>query len=76
MLVESYPAVYPNPANFGNCQDQHCRDAWKVLQWMLTADASGTLGVAFEIDRLPFGRVEGVAFWEQVCFEGWILGVS
>lgn len=75
VVVESYPAIYPNPPDFGDCRDAHCRDAWKVLQWMLTADEAGTLGEAFEIVPLPFGQVENSSFQEQVRFEGWILGV-
>lgn len=75
ILVESYPALYPAPAGFGDCRDEHCRDAWKALQWMLTTDEAGTLYEAFEIDPVPFGRVEGADFREQVRFEGWILGV-
>ena len=75
LVVESYPAMYPEPASYGACRDEHCRDAWKVLRWMVEADASGTLEQAFELTLKPFGRVEGVGFEDQVRFEGWILGI-
>jgi hypothetical protein len=78
VVVESYPAMYPEPYDFGPCpdNDRDCRDAWKALRWMVQADACGTLEQAFEVVPQPFGRAVGVGFEEQVCFEGWILGVS
>ncbi|CAA9287371.1 MAG: hypothetical protein AVDCRST_MAG93-3639 [uncultured Chloroflexia bacterium] len=76
VIVESYPAMYPEPTSYGDCRDEHCRDAWKALQWMLGESASGTLMEAFDLPKKPFGRVEGVGFEEQVRFEGWIFGVS
>jgi len=76
VLVESYPALYPKPASFGTCTTDDQRDAWKVLQWMSAADKRGSLTEAFSPTPLRYGRVEGISFWEQVRFEGWILGVS
>lgn len=76
ILAESYPAMYPEPASYGDCRDEHCRDAWKVLQWIIEAEASGTLGQAFELNPRPFGRFENISYEDQVRFEGWILGIS
>ncbi len=77
IMVESYPAIYPEPQDFGGCRenDEHCHDAWKALQWMLQKAKAGTLGRYFNIAPKPFGRVEGIRFEEQVRFEGWIFGV-
>ncbi len=75
VIVESYPAVYPEPPDYGECTDEHCRDAWKVLQWMLGKANAGNLGEYFQIASVPFGRIENVSFEEQVSFEGWIFGV-
>ena len=76
IVVESYPAMYPEPASYGDCQDEHCQDAWKVLQWIIRADASGTIEQAFELAPRPFGRFEDISFEDQVRFEGWMFGVS
>jgi hypothetical protein len=76
VLVESYPAICPTPAEFGPCADAHERDAWKVLRRMIEASRAGALADAFKVPRKPFGRVEGVSFDEQVRFEGWIFAVS
>jgi len=75
LIVESYPAIYPEPLDYGDCTDEHCKDAWKALQWMLGKANAGTLGRYFQIDSLPFRRVENISFEEQVRFEGWIFGV-
>ena len=76
LLVESYPAIYPTPQDFGPCVDDDQRDAWRVLDWILNASASESLAAAFSIPQLAFGRYEGVNFWDQVRFEGWILGAG
>lgn len=76
VIVESYPAVCPEPQDYGECKDQHCRDAWKVLQWMLTEAKAETLDSRFEITPKPFGRGKDVSFEDQISFEGWIFGVS
>ena len=76
LLVESYPAIYPKLDDYGPCHDDHQKDAWKVLQWLLKADAAGSLGRAFAIALQPFGRYEGASFLEQIRFEGWIVGVA
>lgn len=76
VLAESYPAIYPEPSDYGGCRDEHCRDAWKALRWMVEQDEEGTLEDHFELAPRPFGRAEGVGFEDQVRFEGWILGVS
>lgn len=75
VIVESYPAIYPEPPDYGGCTDEHCRDAWRVLQWMLGHHENEALGDYFDIAPVPFGRVENVSFDEQVRFEGWIFGV-
>ena len=75
IIVESYPAIYPEPEDYGECTDEHCRDAWRVLQWMLKKANCGTLGEYFQIAPVPFGLVENVSFEKQVRFEGWIFGV-
>ena len=75
ILVESYPAIYPELPDYGPCTDENCQDAWRVLQWMLTKADAGTLESTFEIAPKPFGRVKGISFEDQVRFEGWILGV-
>jgi hypothetical protein len=77
VVVESYPAICPVPADFGPCLsgDNDQRDAWKVLQMLMAKRADRTLDQLFEIPELPFGRVNGVTFDEQVQFEGWILGL-
>ncbi len=71
ILVESYPAP-----DYGECTDEHCQDAWRVLQWMLRKANAGTLEGHFEVASKPFGRIEHVSFEDQVRFEGWIFGVS
>ena len=76
VLVESYPALCPKLAAFGPCTNDHQRDAWKVLQWMSEADEGSRLAESFSLEPLRFGRVEGISFWEQVRFEGWMLGVG
>ncbi len=76
IIVESYPAIYCEPPDYGECKDEHCQDAWRVLQWMLRKANTGTLERYFQIASVPFGRVADVSFKEQVRFEGWILGVS
>ena len=76
ILAESYPAIYPELSDYGECTDEHCRDAWKVLRWMTVQDKQGSLERCFEISPQPFGRVDCVDFEKQVRFEGWILGVS
>lgn len=76
VLVESYPAICRVPGEPRRPEDEHHRDARRVLDWMLRADRADQLGPAFQLPPLPFGRVEGVSFAEQVRFEGWILGVT
>jgi hypothetical protein len=76
VLVESYPALYPKLDSFGPCVTPDQRDAWKVLQWMSENDERGSLAEAFSPAPLRFGRIAGISFWEQVRFEGWILGVT
>jgi hypothetical protein len=75
LIVESYPAMCPKLASFGPCEKADEQDAWKVLQWMINADERDELGESFSPAPPRFGRVTGIDFWEQVRFEGWILGV-
>jgi hypothetical protein len=70
ILAESYPAIYPELSDYGECTDEHCRDAWKALRWMTVQDERGSLERCFEIGPQPFGRVECVDFEEQIRFEG------
>jgi hypothetical protein len=74
VLAESYPAIYPQTQDREESHDEHTRDAWRVLQWLLAEDEAGTLMNHFGIEALPFGRAEGASFQDQVRFEGWILG--
>jgi hypothetical protein len=76
LLVKSYPAICSSLADYGPCLDNHQRDAWRVLDWILQSAAGGTLGAAFNIRDRPFGRVMGVDFKQQIMFEGWVLGVE
>lgn len=78
LLVESYPAIFPklDDKDDGPCTDDHQRDAWRVLDWVLWADETETLRAAFTIPLTHFGRIERVSFLGQVRFEGWIIGVS
>lgn len=76
VLVECYPALFAKPTAFGPCTTDDQQDAWKVLLWMIEADERDSLNKSFSPPSLRFGRVEGISFWEQVRFEGWILGVS
>jgi hypothetical protein len=77
VLVESYPAICPLPADFGPCRpgDNDQRDAWKVLQMLIAKQGDGSLRDLFRVPEIPVGRVNGVSFDEQVQFEGWILGL-
>ena len=82
VLVESYPAICRPPDDataewWGPCRadDDHQRDAWKVLQYIVAARKDGTLPRAFEIPELRFGRIKDVGFWEQIQFEGCIFGL-
>jgi len=78
VLVESYPAICPklHDRDYGPCANDHQRDAWRVLDWILHADKTETLRTAFKIPLTRFGRIESASFLEQVRFEGWIIGVS
>jgi hypothetical protein len=76
LLVESYPAICPALFDYGPCRDEHECDAWKVLQWVVSAVRTGRLENAFVIRPHPFGRIENIPFADQIRFEGWILGVS
>ena len=75
VLVESYPAIFPNPAS-GPFKTNDERDAWKVLSWMCDADRIGALSGEFELSPPPFGRIQGIGFEQQIRSEGWIFGVG
>ena len=75
VLVESYPAICPRRYDDGQCRDDHQRDAWKVLQYLVTANQNGHIGDWFTIAEQPFGRIENVEFHDQIGFEGWIFGL-
>lgn len=76
VIVESYPSICPLPESFGPCEDDDQRDAWKVLQMLVSKRAAGTLQRDFVIPEVPFGRHEGVSYEDQVQFEGWIIGLN
>ena len=76
IIVESYPSICPVPENLGPCEDDNQRDAWKVLQMLVTKRAAGILQDGFVIPQVPFGRYEAVSFEDQVQFEGWIIGLN
>jgi hypothetical protein len=78
VLVESYPAVCQGPGDYGPCRvnDQNQRDAWKVLQMLVTKRNDGALPRLFQIKEQPFGRITGVDFKKQIQFEGFILGLN
>lgn len=78
VLIESYPAVCSYFGDYGPCRanDQNQRDAWKVLQALVKARHDGTMRELFQVKEQPFGRITGVEFWEQIQFEGFILGLN
>lgn len=75
VLVESYPSICPDLDNYGACRDEHQRDAWKVLQFLVAARANETLLQMFDIPEQPCGRIAEVPFETQIQFEGYILGL-
>jgi len=75
LLVESYPAICPKLASYGPCKDGHQRDAWRVLAYLSLANDEGRLSEMFEIKEMPFGRIDDVYFFEQIRFEGFIIGL-
>jgi hypothetical protein len=75
VVVESYPAIVPQPTCWGTTQGEHERDAWKVLQHLIEANRRGEIGRYFSLRELPFGRVKDVSFATQVQFEGFIFGL-
>lgn len=78
VLVESYPALCPQLNDYGPCRDNdgHQRDAWRVLQMLISARAEGTLAEMFNINEVRFGRISEVPFKEQIRFEGYIYGLN
>lgn len=76
LVVESYPSLCPRPDSYGPCTDDHQRDAYRVLDWLLGKAAANELERVFSIQEKPFGRIDGTDFYEQVGFEGWIIGVG
>jgi hypothetical protein len=76
VLVESYPSICPELDDYDDCRDDHQRDAWKVLQFLVAARADQSLGEMFEIKEQPCGRIDGVSFDTQIEFEGFILGLK
>lgn len=76
LIVESYPSICPVPENLGPCEDDDQRDAWKVLQMLVSKRAADTLHHDFVIPTVPFGRYDAVSLEDQVQFEGWIIGLN
>ena len=76
VLAESYPAICQQPVENGPCYDQHERDAWKVLQMLRIKKNEKSLASLFHIKEQPCGRINGIAFHEQIRFEGFILGIT
>jgi hypothetical protein len=75
VLAECYPAAMAAKARAvptGTSPDE--RDALGIVGWLLDRAAANTLGRSFALGELPFGRVEGVPWGEQIVFEGWMLG--
>lgn len=77
LFVESYPALCPHLDDYGPCRanDGNQKDAWKVLQYLVSARMENRLPDLFSIPETPFGRLIDVAFRQQVQFEGFILGL-
>ncbi len=75
VLVESYPALCPQLDGYGPCRDDHQRDAWRVLQYLVTAVQNGEIGDWFTIAEQPCGRITNVDCRHQIRFEGWIFGL-
>jgi len=76
LVVESYPAICPRLEDYGPCVDDDQRDAWQVLQWLLSQQNAGNLPHLFSILSKPYGRHDGASFKQQIEFEGWIVGVQ
>src|SRR4051794_27832001 len=62
VLAESYPAIFSMPVDYGPCRpdDQHQRDAWKVLQMLLKARNQERLPHLFHINEQRVGRITDV----------------
>jgi hypothetical protein len=75
LLAESYPAICPALADNGPCKDDDQRAAWRVLDFLVTANAERRLPNLFQIEEAPFGQIDGVGFQEQIQFEGFIIGL-
>jgi hypothetical protein len=78
VLVEVYPAIFPEVPDYGPCRerDNNQRDAWKVLWHLMAANQHGEIGQWFTVAEQPFGRVTNVGFRDQIGFEGWIFGLK
>lgn len=76
VLVESYPAIFPKLEDYGPCQGNHEKDAWRVLQHLVQANRRGELANWFTLPSVPFGRVEKIELKDQVRFEGHIFGLQ
>jgi len=75
VLVETYPAICPKCEDYGPCQGNDERDAWKVLQMLVQHNQNDTLADFFDIPEQHFGRIPNVNFDAQFQFEGWIFGL-
>jgi hypothetical protein len=75
VLVESYPALYPPPDDYGPCIDPHQRDAWRVLHYLVEMKRKGRLPELFDVKPMPIGRALAVDFIDQIQFEGYIVGL-
>lgn len=60
----------------GPWTDEDQEDAWRVLMHLVTALKAGKLSEMFRIPETPFGRCSGVDYWQQIQFEGFILGMN
>jgi hypothetical protein len=76
VLAESYPAICPTLGDFGQCRDDHQRDAWRVLQMLVTRRNERRLRDLFQLKERQFGRINCVGFQKQIQFEGFILGIG
>lgn len=78
VLAESYPAICERLVEYGACRtdDPHQRDAWRVIQMLLSHREHGRLPDLFQIKERPFGRISDVDFKTQIQFEGHIIGIG
>jgi hypothetical protein len=75
VIAESYPSICPKFVDTVQCRNNHQKDACRVLQMLLLKRNEGKLRDLFRIREQQFGRRADIDFWQQVQFEGFILGI-